>query len=161
MSQMPPITGVAEIVLSVRDLPAMRTFYTEVLGFRFLHEACHEHGLEPDPEGDATICFLSIRDVDTPLGRNGHPEMFVLIDFERHHFARARFSGHERSASTLNHLAFEIPPESFAAHKERLEGLGLSPNEVEFVSMEARALFFEDPEGNQLELICHDPSVVS
>ena len=38
------VMGVAEIVLSVRDLPRMRHFYQEVLGFPLLSEACHEHG---------------------------------------------------------------------------------------------------------------------
>ena len=31
---LPPISGVSEIVLSVANLPAMRAFYTGVLGLR-------------------------------------------------------------------------------------------------------------------------------
>jgi len=154
----PAITGVAEIVLSVRDLPRMRDFYQEVLGFELLSEACHETGPEPDPDGEATIAFLTIRQVDTPLGRHGHPQLFVLIDFRRHVFAKERFDGHEPTRSTLNHLAFEIPPETYEAHKERLEAFGLSPRAVAFPAMTARALFFRDPEQNLLELICHAPS---
>ena len=50
MDAMPAITGVAEIVLNVRDLPKMRDFYQEVLGFKLLSEACHETGPEPDAE---------------------------------------------------------------------------------------------------------------
>jgi len=116
----PAITGVAEIVLNVRDLPRMRDFYQEVLGFELLSEACHETGPEPDPHGEATIAFLTMKQVDTPLGRHGHPQLFVLIDFRRHVFAKEQFDGHEPTRSTLNHLAFEIPPENYEAHKERL-----------------------------------------
>ena len=38
--------------------------------------------------------------------------------------------------------------------------LGLNPSTEEFAFLGARALFFEDPEGNLLELICHDGSLV-
>ena len=40
MTSGPAITGVAEIVLSVRDLPRMRQFYEDVLGFGLLSQAC-------------------------------------------------------------------------------------------------------------------------
>ena len=153
------VTGVAEIVLSVVDLPRMRTFYHEVLGFELLSQACNDTGLEPDPEGEPTIAFLTIRETETPLGRNGHPELFVLIDYRRHVFAKARFDGHDPRTSTLNHLAFEIPFESYEAERRRLEDLGLKPQPTVFESMSARALFFKDPEGNTLELICHDPAL--
>jgi catechol 2,3-dioxygenase-like lactoylglutathione lyase family enzyme len=155
MDAMLAITGVAEIVLNVRDLPKMRDFYKEVLGFKLLSEACHETGPEPDADGDPTIAFLTIKEVDTPLGRHGHPQLLALIDFQRHVFAKGRFDGHEPTRSTLNHLAFEIPPESYEAHKERLEAFGLRPRPVTFPAMMARALFFDDPEQNVLELICH------
>ena len=158
MDAMPPITGVAEIVLNVRDLPRMRDFYREVLGFQLLSEACHQTGPEPDAGGEPTIAFLTIKGVDTPLGRHGHPQLLALIDFQRHIFAKGRFDGLEPTRSTLNHLAFEIPPESYEAHRERLEVLGLRPRPVAFPAMTARALFFNDPEHNSLELICHAAS---
>ena len=155
MDTKPTIIGVAEIVLNVGDLPRMRDFYRMVLGFELLNEACHETGPEPDAEGKPTIAFLTIRQLDTPLGRHGHPQLLALIDFRRHFFAKGSFVGHEPTRSTLNHLAFEIPPESYEAHKQRLETFGLSPLEVKFPAMAARALFFNDPERNELELICH------
>ena len=151
------ITGVAEIVLSVRDLPRMRRFYEDVLGFALLSQASHEHGVEPDVDGEPTIAFLTIRELDTPLGRHGHPQLLALIDYRRHTFAKARFDGHEPSKSTLNHLAFEIPPDRYEAEHDRLDGLGLHPRSLQFPHMRARALFFQDPEGNTLELICHAP----
>ncbi len=152
------IIGIAEIVLNVRDLPGMRDFYQDVLGFKLLSQACHENGPEPDPDGEPTIAFLTIQQVETPLGRHGHPQLLALIDFQRHIFAKEQFDGREPRRSTLNHLAFEIQPESYEAEKERLESLGLSPRTVAFPAMTARGLFFNDPEQNVLELICHAPS---
>jgi catechol-2,3-dioxygenase len=159
MTRSPAIIGIAEIVLNVRDLSRMRQFYQEVLGFKLLSQACYESGPEPDTDGEPTIAFLTIQQADTPLGRHGHPQSLVLIDFKRHVFVRGRFDGHDPRLSTLNHLAFEIPPESYETEKERLETLGISTRAVVFPALTARALFFDDPEQNALELICHAPSI--
>ena len=155
MTSGPGITGVAEIVLSVGDLPRMRRFYERVLGFALLSQACYEHGIEAEPEGDPTIAFLTITELDTPLGRHGHPQLLALIDYRRHVFAKDRFDGLDPRHSTLNHLAFEIPPSRYEPEHDRLQALGLKPRRVEFAGMHAQALFFHDPEGNLLELICH------
>lgn len=152
-----PITGVAEIVLSVRAIPPMRAFYTSVLGFSLHSESCHEHGAEPEPDGEATISFLTITNTGTPLGRHGHPQLIALIDYRRHVFASARIAGHDVTRSTLNHLAFEIAPETYDAWRRHLDSHGLDPKPTEFPHMSARALFIKDPEGNTLELICHHP----
>lgn len=148
----PPITGIAEIVLSVRSIPVMRKFYTEVLGFRFFKEASYSMDGELVPDGEPTITFLTIKELDTPLGRNGHPQMLALIDFKRHSSSRP---GHNSKTSTLHHLAFEIPPESYDTHLHNLTSLNLNPRKVSFSA--AKSLFIKDPEGNSVELICHSP----
>ncbi|MEO1525850.1 MAG: VOC family protein [Planctomycetota bacterium] len=154
----PPITGLSEVVLSVADLPKMRTFYVEVLGFA-LHSELSMETAEVDPNGEPTITFLQINQTDTPLGNHGHPPLLALIDYRRHVHARKRFTGHDVSRSTLNHLAFEIPPESFDEHVKRFGELKIELTFAEFPDMNARAMFFKDPEGNPLELICHHPNV--
>lgn len=151
------ITGVAEIVLSVKDLPVMRRFYEDVLGFPLLSQAAHTEGMVADAEGEPTIAFLTIRELSIPLGRHCHPQLLVLIDYQRHVFAKASFDGHDPRRSTLNQLAFEIDPKSYDGEAERLERLDLAPRRTVFPAMQAKALFFKDPEGNTLELICHDP----
>ena len=155
----PPVLGAIEIVLSVKDIPSMQSFYEQTLGFR-THSSASLETETRDPDGDPTIVFMTVAEVDSPLGRNNHPQMLVLIDHRRHIHARRRLVGHDVSRSTLNHLAFEIPLDSYDAHKEHLQGRGLNPMETVFENMNARALFFKDPEGNTLELICHDPEIV-
>ena len=160
MQNTPPVTGVSEVVLSVADLPKLRDFYLQVMGFS-LHSELSLETTVPDPDGEPTITFLTISETDTPLSRGGHPQLLALIDYRRHVHARTRFAGHDITRSTLNHLAFEIPPESFNDHAQRLSELGIDLSFSEFPSMNARAMFFKDPEGNALELICHhaaDPS---
>ena len=46
-------------------------------------ESCHEHGPKNESGGDPTIAFLTIRPLDTPLGRHGHPQLLALIDSAR------------------------------------------------------------------------------
>ena len=154
MTKAAPITGVAEVVLSVADLPKMRAFYTQIMGFHLHSEASMEATI-PDPDGEPTITFLTICDIDTPLGRGGHPQLLALIDYRRHIHAKQRIVGHDVRRSTLNHLAFEIPPESFDDHLTRLKEMKIDLTFSDFPVINARAMFFKDPEGNVLELICH------
>ncbi|NET39936.1 MAG: VOC family protein, partial [Cyanothece sp. SIO1E1] len=107
-TKLPPITGTAEIALSVRSIPTMQQFYTEVLGFQLHSEAAYNAKGEYVPEGEPTITFLTISETDSPLGRSDHPQLLALIDHRRHTSSRP---GHNPDTSTLHHLAFEIPPE--------------------------------------------------
>lgn len=150
---MPPVLGLAEVVLNVDDLNRATRFYQDVLGFGLVSEGNFED--PPDPEGEPTISFLEVQPTDTPLGRNGHPVLLALIDYRRHAAAKKRFEALKLEHSPLNHLAFEIESEDYDTHLNRLIELGLEPVEVVFESMQAKAMFFRDPEGNTLELICH------
>ena len=154
MQRTPPVIGLSEVVLSVADLPEMRDFYVQVMGFPLHSELSMELPVV-DPEGEPTIAFLTVCETDTPLGRGGHPQMLVLIDYQRHVHARRRLVGHDVTRSTLNHLAFEIPPCTFDEHARRLEEQNIELSFADFPAMNARAMFFRDPERNVLELICH------
>ncbi len=132
----------------------MREFYTNVMGFS-LHSQLSMETNEAQPDGEPTIAFLAICETETPLSRGGHPQMLVLIDYRRHVHAKRRLRGHDVTRSALNHLAFEIPHDSFDAHVARLTELNVELSFSEFPSLNARAMFFQDPEGNVLELICH------
>ncbi len=141
------VRAIAEIVLNVRDINAMVRFYEDVLGFTVFRSS-------PDPE--PTIVFMRIADLPPPFGDH-HPQVFVLIDPARHAFAEGKFGEPNWHTSTLNHLAFQIDTADHAAERERLEALGLEPKVVRFENLKSLAIFFRDPEGNTLELICHDP----
>lgn len=147
MTAKTPVKAIAEIVINVADIERARTFYETVLGFQ-MHSQF--------PAEDPTIIFLTIAELDSPLGRGGHPQLFALIDPQRHPPAQKRFRGVDVTLSSLNHLAFEIEPESYEPEKQRLEDLGVTVYEERFPNMQAKALFFRDPEGNTLEFICHD-----
>jgi len=127
---------IAEIVLRVNDLEKMVTFYRDVVGLPVAHRA-------PD------IVFLKVADLDTPLGRGGHPQLLGLVD---------RHRPLDEPHSTLDHLAFEIDRADLDDERERLGRLGLTVDVETFGWAHARALFFNDPEGNRVEFIAHDGS---
>jgi len=156
----PPITGLAELALNVRDLPAMQRFYEQTLGFEVLVPDLDAARTASEPRDDdaPTFVFLTIQRLDTALGRHGHPLVLALIDAVRHDSIAGRFDPPEPRRSSLNHFALEIPLRSYEDHRRRLVALGLEPTEEQFPALRARALFFRDPEGNTIELIAHDPS---
>ncbi len=143
------VRGIAEIVLNARDLGVLTRFYREVMGFT-LHSQY--------PKTNPTIVFLSIADLDSPLGM-AHPQTLALIDPDRHPAARGKFDPPADRPFSLNHLAFEIDEADYQSEIDRLESLGIKTTIAEFGHVRAKAIFFQDPEGNRLELICHDSRV--
>lgn len=135
------VMHIAEVGLRVKDLGKMVAFYQETLGLEIVHE-------KPN------MVFFNVGDLDSPLGRGGHPQYLVFFDREVEL---------DRTLGTLDHLAFEISLEQFEAEKERLEELELLERVRVWTGMgeflRARSLFFYDPEGNTVEFIAHDPSV--
>jgi len=143
------VRGIAEIVLNARDLGVLTRFYREVMGFT-LHSQY--------PKTNPTIVFLSIAYLDSPLGK-AHPQTLALIDPDRHPAARCKFDPPANRPFSLNHLAFEIDEADYQSEIDRLEALGIETTIAEFGHVRAKAIFFQDPEGNRLELICHDSRV--
>jgi catechol 2,3-dioxygenase len=133
----------AEVGLSVKDLPRSVAFYQEVLGLETVRAY-------------PAIVFLKVGELDSPLGRGGHPQLLVLFD---------RQVQIDIALTTLDHIAFEIPLEQFQAERERLQQLGLEVSERiwrgEYAWLGARSLFLDDPDGNNVELIARDPNAAS
>jgi catechol 2,3-dioxygenase len=133
------VMHIAEVGLRVRDLARMVMFYQETLGLEIVR-AYPRH------------VFLQAGQLDSPLGRGGHPQLLVLFD---------RSVRLEIDLTTLDHLAFEIPLDEFESERTRLQGMGLELIEKtwagDYAWLRARSMFFDDPEGNTIELIAHDP----
>lgn len=124
-----------ELAIRVDDMAKMREFYEHVVGL----EVYNDDFL---PE----LIFFKIAE-----GDEGHPQIFGMFD-------RPRSSDPERR--NLDHFAFLIDLADYESEKTRLEGLGVSVVTREFPHpLHWRALFFADPEGNTVELVCYDPSI--
>jgi catechol 2,3-dioxygenase-like lactoylglutathione lyase family enzyme len=137
------VMHIAEVGLSVTDLPRAVAFYQGILGLEIVRAY-------------PTIVFLKAGDLDSPLGRGGHPQLLVLFD---------RHVQLDITLTTLDHIAFEIPLEQFQAEHERLQQLGLDVSERiwrgEYAWLGARSLFIDDPDGNNVELIARDPNAAN
>ena len=133
------VMNIAEVGLRVKDLPRMVTFYQEVLGLEIVRTY-------------PKYVFMKAGELNSPLGRGGHPQLLVLFDRE---------VPLDIGLTTLDHLAFEIPLERYAVERARLQAMGLEWSERAWSGihdcLRARSLFFDDPEGNTIELIAHDP----
>ena len=134
----PNVLFIAEIGLRVSNLKKMTDFYREVMGF----------GIELEAE---THVFMKIADLPSPLGQVSHPQMLVLFD---------RSVQPDINLTTLDHLAFEIPPEVYDEEISSFREKGMVLRERSWpdtLAWKGRSFFFRDPEGNVIEIISADP----
>jgi catechol 2,3-dioxygenase-like lactoylglutathione lyase family enzyme len=101
------VMHIAEVGLRVADLPRAVAFYQEVIGFETVRAY-------------PTMAFLEAGELDSPLGRGGHPQLLVLFD---------RQVQLDIALTTLDHLAFEISLEQYPMERERLQQMGLDVTE--------------------------------
>ena len=138
----PRIRALGETVLRVKDLAAVKRFYAEVIGLDVLREF----------DG---IAFLTVAS-----GYGGHTQIIGLF----HESMPVPFPKDPREpvrleATSLHHFALEIDKGDFEAERRRLEALGLEVSIVEHRWCRWRSLYVRDPEGNIVELVCHDQTI--
>ena len=130
---MTSIRGLAEIVLWVHDMAKARQFYEGVLGLEVMSDRQNPVFLRA---GDPAV---------------GVPQMVVLVQLPED-------AGAFQRPRTLHHLALEVAPEDFDAEKARLESLGFQLRSGQHPVVPSRTMYLDDPEGNEVELICASPS---
>ncbi|MCO8267548.1 VOC family protein [Haloferax prahovense] len=127
--------ALGEFALRVEDLPTMRAFYRDIVGLGA-------------PVGDFdTATFFSLGE-----SHAGHEAVFALFD----RTDDAEYEGIDQTFTTLDHLAFSISPADFDAEVARLRDHGLDLDFAYHEWVEWRSLYFADPEGNRVELVCYD-----
>jgi catechol 2,3-dioxygenase-like lactoylglutathione lyase family enzyme len=134
--------GLGEVVLRVRDLDAMQRFYQDVFGLELLRRF-------------PRMAFLRVAP-----GRAGHTTIVALFD----QALPAPIAAMPRTTTdvprtTLHHFALEILLGDRGAWRTRLEAHGLAVTTAEHPWVSWRSLYVTDPEGNVVELVCHDPSL--
>ena len=129
------VRGVAEIVLAVHDMDRMVAFYRDVLGLRRMDA----------PEGVKPI-FLAAGADDAPI-----PQMVVLVPL-------APGTPAFTPPRTLHHLALELAFDQFDAEAQRLADLGYTLRSGRHPVLPSRTMYLDDPEGNEVELICAAPA---
>jgi catechol 2,3-dioxygenase len=133
-----PIKALGEIALRITDLGTMQRFYEEIVGLELMRRA------------DNAV-FFKIAD-----GYGGHTQVLALFD-------RSSSPGYwvlNAATSTVDHIAFEIALADYQPEKARLESLGQTVTTAEHAWVHWRSLYVTDPEGNQIEWVCYDESVL-
>lgn len=132
MSAAIEITGIDHVVLRVKDLKKMLTFYTGVLGCR-IERAQEAIGLYQLRAGSSLIDLVS---VDGTLGRKGG-------------------AAPGRQGRNLDHLCLRLASFDADAVKEHLasHGVDIGDEGIRYgAGGEGPSLYLADPEGNGLEL---------
>jgi catechol-2,3-dioxygenase len=131
------VRGLGEIAFRVNNLDAMQKFYEEIIGLPLMTRV-------------PNCAFFKIAD-----GYGGHTQVLALFDRSQ----SPGYRGTDAATSTIDHIAFEIALADFADERRRLESLGLQIETSEHAWVHWRSLYVNDPEGNQVELVCHDGGV--
>ena len=135
------IKGLGEVSLRVDDLGAMCTFYEDVVGLRVLRR-------------EESYVFFEIAE-----GYGGHSQNLALFDASERTFMQGKSETLSSRESTLHHIALNIDLEDYESELTRLRGLGLDVRSTEHPWLHVRSMYFPDPEGNTLELLCYDERV--
>lgn len=141
--------ALGEIAIRCADMGAMVAFYEDVIG---LERLSGDH--------NSAITFFRIAE-----GFGGHTQVLALF----HHTAAPRPGLHPSGAnkpttgagSSLHHIALSLP---FAEQEAVMRWYGKigQPYRVEkFGWIGWRGIFTEDPEGNTVELVAYDRSMLS
>ena len=132
------IKGLGEIALRVENLDAMQEFYEKIIGLPLIKRF-------------QTSAFFKIAD-----GIEGHTQILALFD----RTDSPHYTGLDSKKTTVDHIAFSISLADFDSEVERLEQHGLQVTLSEHAWVHWRSLYVDDPEGNQVELVCYDASVI-
>ena len=125
------LRGLAEVVLTVQDLPASLAFYRDILGMEVVSPAEFKGPVFLQAGG----------------GRSYITNTVVLAPAKPGTPAYAK-------PQSLNHIGFEVDGESFDAEVARLQGLGLEVRFGKHPLFPSRTAYITDPDGNEVELIC-------
>jgi catechol-2,3-dioxygenase len=123
------VRALGEVALRVNDLDRSQAFYADVIGLPLLRRM--EHAV-----------FFSIAE-----GYHGHTAILALFD---------RQIKVDQALSTIDHIAFTIDRSDYDSEKQRLESLGYTVQTAFHDWVNWRSLYIRDPDGNNVELVCHD-----
>ncbi|MBI3661213.1 VOC family protein [Candidatus Acetothermia bacterium] len=130
------IKALGEIALRVNDLDLMQEFYEKVIGLELMQR------------------FPKAAFFKVAQGYAGHTQIVALFDRKE----QTGYQGLSAAQTTVDHFAFTIALSDYEAEKRRLEALGLKVSVAEHAWVQWRSLYVRDPEGNEVELVCYDPT---
>ena len=127
------VTGLAEVVLWVRDMEAALHFYRDMFGLEIISP----------PE-------LPIKFLRAGEGASGVPEMIVLVP----HPDRSVEFASEKPKRVLHHLALRVDPSAYEGLEQRFAQAGVDVRSGKHPVLKGvRTFYVDDPDGNEVEVI--------
>ena len=137
------VGGLVEVVLRVRDLDIMQSFYADTLGLPFWRRF-----------GDDMVFFK----LPELVGRRSQA-LALFIDRWPSNIGKKSWAGLDRDRTTMHHFSLAVDFENLQAIEAALVAAGLAVEERVFPWVGWRSLMLEDPEGNVVELVAVDPTL--
>lgn len=138
------VAGLAEVVLRVRDLDRMQAFYGGTLGLPLWRRF-----------GDDMVFFK----LDASAGGR-QQAITLLVERWPSNVAGHGWAGLDPSRTTIHHFALALDLEALRRATALLRQAGVAATERTFPWVGWRSLMLQDPEGNVVELVADDPSVL-
>lgn len=131
--------ALGEIAIRTRDIAAMTAFYRDVLGLRLLSS-----------RDQGRIVFFRLAE-----GFAGHTAVLALFQE-----TEVVAGGAATPRSSLHHLALSLPREEQDAAQAWFAHQGVPCRIETFAWIGWRGLFVTDPDGNTVELVAYDASLL-
>lgn len=142
------VRALGEIAIRCADMDAMVSFYRDIIGLEMLTGGHRE-----------SITFFKIAE-----GYGGHTSVLALFHHDAGNPAmheRSHTAPQTGSHSSLHHIALSLPFSEQEAVMAWYEANDLPYHVEEFGWIGWRGIFAKDPEGNTVELIAYDQSMLA
>ncbi|WP_170349709.1 VOC family protein [Ruegeria atlantica] len=140
--------ALGEIAIRCADMGAMMAFYEDVIG---LERLSGDH--------NSAITFFRIAE-----GFGGHTQVLALFDHAAAPRPGLRPTGADKpttgAGSSLHHIALSLPFAEQEAVMRWYDKISQPYRVEQFGWIGWRGIFTEDPEGNTVELVAYDPSML-
>lgn len=133
-----------ELVLRTANVDKLTEFYRDVIG------------LEPYASFGSNRFFKVADDIE------GHPQMLAIFEKAKEFSGPKEMDTEQASSATgtLHHFAFALQREDFDRETRRLQERGLDLQFEQYEVFGWRSIHFHDPDGNSVEFVCHDPTIL-
>ena len=142
------VRALGEVAIRCRDIEAMTLFYRDIIGLEILYG---------DHRSD--IVFFKIDE-----GFAGHTSVLALFRHDAGRTDLHAVSDHPPATgagSSLHHIALSLPYAEQQAVMDWYEQQNIEYRVEVFDWVGWRGIFTEDPEGNTVELVAYDQSLLS
>lgn len=139
--------GVHHLALNTDDMKSTVEFYTDVLGMKLVHAMKVPPGLGTGPENRGNPPYERIRHYFFDMGNDSLLAFFEIPKGKEP-------AGHRNAIGAMQHCAFVVTPERFAALEARLKARGIAYRGPIPQLPGLLGIYFYDPNGIRLEFAC-------